>query len=247
MVNANDYIARVVSAIQQSKLARRTLHEFGESPIALARLIAEEATGLRELFQKAGDPAAPDEVIKRRNQLLDRYSENRQASLPSQLASVGNRLSQNELILLVALFEDQMKQIHREVLIQDPTCLNPERTVPLGKLFSDGIDAVLADEIEREVQSLDRKSVSERAKYFRERLQIDWVGGTAVPFVERVISLRNDILHSSIDRVVSNSQVEEARFVALTVPMHCCLCAAERFPLAFPGWITSRKESQHGA
>src|SRR5688572_7597790 len=58
MVNATAYIARIVSAIGQSKLARRALHEFRESPDAVAKLITEEADELQALFQKVRCTAA---------------------------------------------------------------------------------------------------------------------------------------------------------------------------------------------
>lgn len=249
MVNANQYLARVVSAIEQVKLARRTLVDFAKAPDAVSKFIAEETTELREVLGRLADRAAPEDAVKRRNELFERYVEGRHQSLSTQLVDVENRLNQNEVILLAALFENQMKQIHREVLRQDPSALKSDRTVPLGKLIAEGRDVIVEDEIEREVQALDRKSVADRAKYFRERLKIDWFGDTAVPLVERVLTLRNDLLHENPDMLVSTNDVEYARFVALAVPMYCCLRAADRFPSAFPGWIKSPAGGsvQHGA
>jgi hypothetical protein len=97
---------------------------------------------------------------------------------------------------------------------------------------------MIEEEIEREVQALDRKTVSDRAKYFEERLGIDWCGGHFLSFVSDAIELRNRLLHLEPDLQVSDAEVGKVRWITSMLPYYCCLKGSERFPAAFPGWIS---------
>ena len=50
---------------------------------------------------------------------------------PERHKDLENRLAQNEVILLVAVFEDLVKSVHREVLKQNPKLLDGTRQIPL--------------------------------------------------------------------------------------------------------------------
>ena len=236
MIDANQYLARMVSVIEQFKLARRMVDSFASSKDTLGGFAVEEAAELRAVFARVADSSASPEVVQRRTALMESYEDFALMRIPNRINDVANRLNQNELILLVALLEVQIKDIHREMLTQEPGLLKTDRTVPIGKLVSLGAQAIVAEEIEREVQSQDRRSTETKAEYFVKTLRLDWFDGTMVPLVDRVVKRRNELLHQDPDVVVSDVDVEYARFVSLTLPMYLCLRAAERHPLAFQGF-----------
>jgi len=158
-----------------------------------------------------------------------------------KVEDVLNRVNQNELILLVALFEMQMKDIHREILQQNRSLLNLDRQVPLGKIVAEGTEAVVQLEIEREVQSHDRKNCSERAAYFRQRLDLEWPDEVGPAVVGEVLELRNRLLHEDPDMSISADQLEEVKRVTLLLPINLCYACATKYPDGFhiwDGWIT---------
>jgi hypothetical protein len=86
-------------------------------------------------------------------------------------------------------------------------------------------------EIEREVQALDRESTEKKAIYFRKRLGINWFDGTIVPILDRVITLRNLILHEDPNRLVDESD----RVLLLVTSMAFChgCCRGNSIPDSF--------------
>jgi hypothetical protein len=105
--------------------------------------------------------------------------------------------------------------------------------VPIGRVIGTGWENVLLEEIEREVQSLDRKSVEDRAKYFRKTLNIDWFGGTIVPLLRKVILERNTVLHDDPDRQVDGMVVDLAHMVCVAIPWVSVAQAAVLYPGGF--------------
>lgn len=165
MVNGNEYLQRITSVFSQFQLARRAIDGFLKSEEAVVRFLHEE---LEKLGHRLVQGAEKHNVTLEGD---SSFASNRfrmdlsatRAELPKRLEEVEQRLRQNEVILLIALFENEMKEIHREILGQNPQLLKPDRQVPLGKLVSEGTKIVIESEIDREVQSLDRKSVEERS------------------------------------------------------------------------------------
>ena len=130
----------------------------------------------------------------------------------------------------MAIFEGFLKDLHREILKIRPDLLREERTIPLGKLVSQGADSVIAEEIEREVQTLDRQSVEKKADYFRDRLGISWFGHTIVPIMEAVIEARNEILHENADREITQFESIGLPIVTIALPLACTAQAAVLYP-----------------
>lgn len=237
MVDANAFMERLGSVAAQFTLARHMVSTFSENQDNVVVAAKEQSDELRKLIERLADLDAPSDVVQRGARLIEEYESQLPSMIARQMADVSNRLNQNELLLVVSLFESQMKNIHREILKQEPELLKPDRAVPLGRLLSLGLDAMIGEEIEREVQSLDRKNVKDRSIYFKDRLGVDWLNETVVPSVEGILELRNAILHNDPDRSVSANDVQEAKLVAIALPMYCCLRASERFPEAFPGFL----------
>jgi len=99
-------------------------------------------------------------------------------------------------------------------------------------LVAKGAEEVIETEIEREVQSLDRKSVEQRSKYFQEKLNLDWFNGTIVPILDQAIRYRNRILHEDVTAKVSDGDLTMAG-IAAVLPMWCCLQGVVLYPAGF--------------
>jgi hypothetical protein len=162
-----------------------------------------------------------------------KYFDSRKERIPEDLGKVENRINQNELIMRVTLLEGFLKEIHREVLRQKPALLRSDRQIPLGRLVALGPEKILEEEVEREVQSVDRKSIGDRAKYFLERLSIDWFDGTIVPLMEWAFGQRNEILHFNPDAEVSSKDLGRASVVGSAVPWVSVAQAAILYPGGF--------------
>jgi len=234
MIDGENLLKRFTSIHMQFELALRAVEGFKGSKEAVDKYSAQELDELRKLITEAPskdfDPSkhwafSPDGA--------DRYLKGLKEHLESQLADVVNRLRQNRLILLVTFAETFLKDVHREVLRQNPKLLKADRQVPLGKLVATSAEDIVNEEIEREVQSLDRKTLKEREAYFDKHLNINWFDGKILPLVEPVFGLRNRILHEDPDTRVSEQDVKLAHVVCLALPMGCLMQAAVLYPKGF--------------
>jgi len=167
-----------------------------------------------------------DEFIQRMN----KYVESLKGGFPDDKKDLENRLVQNEIILLVAVFEDQMKSIHREMLRQNPKLLSPDRDIKLGRLAEVGETAIIEEEIERAVNSLDRQNVADKAKAF-EKLGLKW--NTKVEDIERISGLRNEILHQDTNKEVTGWDLSHTRTLVASLPAYLCLKGNRLYPDAF--------------
>ena len=241
MVNGDEYLQRITSVFSQFQLARRAIDGFLKSDEAVVRFLHEE---LEKLGQRLVQGAEKHNVALEGDSSFasDRFRMDlsiARAELPKRLEEVEQRLRQNEVILLIALFENEMKEIHREMLRQNPQLLKPDRQVSLGKLVSQGTKNVIESEIDRDVQSLDRKSVEERAHYFQNHLNLDWFNGKVTPLVRVAVDCRNRILHETPNTEVPDFELMTAQFVAFHLPLYCCLQGAAEYPSGFTmgeGW-----------
>jgi hypothetical protein len=140
------------------------------------------------------------------------------------------RLDQNYLILTVALFETLMKDIHRAILRQTPTLLRGDRLIHLGAIVAKGTEAIIEEEIEREVLAIDRKSVQERVRYFDERLRVSWGPSEVVDHLVRIVGLRNRILHEEPDEPVPADVLSNLAGWVLVVSGFACQDVDKHYP-----------------
>lgn len=235
MIDGQSYFDRLAGINAQFDLTLRAINGFKGSNEAVSEYLADDLASLRGFltegaketgFDPAGHWAFSDDGSAK-------YLDGVKASLPVQLETVLNRIRQNHLILLVTCLEAALKDIHRAVLKKDPRLLKADRQIPLGKLTSQPLSEIVDEEIEREVQSLDRKSVRDRAEYFDKRLNVSWFDGTIVPLAEPIFELRNTILHEDPNATVSESDVRLAQVVCVSLPLGCIMQAAVLFPDTF--------------
>ena len=151
----------------------------------------------------------------------------------NRLGDVLHRLRQNEYVLQVALFETFIRELHRATLRADPSLLRPDRKIDLGKLIARGRDVVVEEEIEREVQGLDRKSSTDKCRYFRETLGVDWFDGKIVPLLDVALRIRNEILHENPDRQIDEFEYGLMHLVTVMLPLATVAQVAVLYPNAF--------------
>jgi len=233
-ITFDDYFDRLVAIQIQFKTAKRALRGFTDNPDTLKKYAEEELDDVRATIRRgAQEGSVVFEMWMHDEERAAKFLEGAKETAVRTLAEAGGRLAQYEYILTVTILESLLKDIHRAILTEAPRLLKEDRQIPLGKLVAKGGEEVLREEIEREVQMLDRKSVAEKAEYFSKRLGINWFGGTIVPIFEHVIRARNEMLHENPDRVVSEKDLLFSHLVVLSVPVATLAQAALLYPKAF--------------
>lgn len=129
----------------------------------------------------------------------------------------------SELLIRVALFESFMKDIHAEVLHAKPALLakiRPNREVKYEHIFTDRptFEAVLHQQILREVDEVDRVSFQKRADYFAKHLNLPLADEDTLEFVERMMNARNEISHENPLKTVSPADLDRAARVLRSIP-----------------------------
>jgi hypothetical protein len=236
MLSWGNYWRRSVDIFTQFDLAKKALAGFRDTPEALNKFAEKELENLRnELqghFEKKGKD--PQESWLYNETKVQDYLDDTIKIIPSRLDDVVNRINQNHLIMQVTIFETFMKDIHKEVLRQNPALLNPDRKVSLGRAVSKGLEKIIEEEIAREVHGLDRKSIDERCDYFKNKLGIDWsFDGTAIPVIESILESRNTILHEDPDLKIKEEDTIISMSICMGIIMVSIVQAHLHYPEAF--------------
>jgi hypothetical protein len=228
-LNWENYFERTISIRMQFELASKVFSTFKKTPEALKKYSDGELRHLREILQEHFDKSgkSPTEHWAFSEEGVRKYLNEVQSNVQEQLVNFENSIKQSELILRVSLFEIFMKEIHRHILKQKPTLLKADKQIPLGRALSLGFEKVINEEIEKEVHSLDK------AKYFKEKLGIDWFEGKAVPLLEHVIDVRNSILHEDPNRKVDEIDMGLTIMMCTAIPFVCIAQAAVLYPKGF--------------
>ncbi|MGB9074711.1 MAG: hypothetical protein WCC22_18890 [Terriglobales bacterium] len=221
MITWEAYFNRLAGLHLQFETARRALQIFGENRETVERHASEQLEELREMIRAAAKNKGkdPQSTWVYNEGAVAKYLHGTKENLIRTMIDVSGRLQQYEYILHVTVFESFMKDVHRAILASTPSLLRADRPVRLGKLVSKGRDEVVREEIEREVQQLDRKSTDEKAHYFLNRLGISWFDGNIVPILDGVIRLRNEMLHENPDRMVQDNELPLLNLVTTAVPL----------------------------
>jgi len=232
MLTWDSYFDRIVSLHLQFKTALRAFDGFKESEQAMRRYAESELEDVRKLVAEGAqrENIDPQSTWPYDKEAAAKYLDGTKERALETLKNLGERLQQYEFILRVAMFEGFMKDMHRAILSSRPVLLRPDRQIPFGKLISKGFDSVLQEEIEREIQILDRKSVAEKADYFLKRLGISWFEGSIVPMLDAVVRARNELLHENQDRRLTYGEVLFMELTTVSVPIATLAQSALLYP-----------------
>jgi hypothetical protein len=226
------YLQRLESIRVQFEFARSAIkgyidHVEMQEKIEQALQASETADEVIErLIEPSGTELSDEEFMK----MIDQYMESQKGNFPEKHKDLENRLAQNEIIIMVAVFEDVLKSIHREMLRQQPTLLSSDRQISLGRLAAFGGEKIIEEEIERAVQALDRQTVAEKAKVFQ-KIGLPW--NKKPEEVEDITRLRNEILHENVERQVSGWELHTCRKLVLRLPLHLFYLGWQLYPKTF--------------
>lgn len=235
MISGKEYSARIASIYMQFELSKKAITIFAESQNLIDAYLKLENDAFRSMMAE----------LSKKHTLLQHIDANAfecrlkaiedamRQQLPHTLQEAINRINQNEYILLVAVFESFMKDIHRGVLKHKPILLRADRSIPIGRLLSSGAERVVQEEIEREVGSLDRKKCEEKAEYFESHLGLPWPKEPLLNIICSGIVKRNTLLHENQDIQVTDTDVLFMRLACQVIPWYCVKKGIELYPEAF--------------
>lgn len=232
MVSWDDFFERIAQLRTQFRLAETAIQGWGQSQEMLEKFAQNSLVELRDMIRERteSNDSGKGWIFTDEARIND-YLQSVQVATSQKITEVKERLRQYEYILLVTLFENFLKTVHRKILETNRELLKPDRKIELGRLVIEGEEDILAKEVEREVRSLDRETIQKRADYFRHRLKIDWTfSGRIIPTAESVITLRNTILHEDPDRKVRGIDLEIATLVCTGVTFAAAAGAAVLYP-----------------
>src|SRR5713101_1860523 len=185
MITWESYLDRIVILQVQFETARKALSMFGNHNEMLEQYAANELDEFRKMIHEGAKQFGldPQSTWAYHEDATAKYLDSTKKAAISTLTDAGKRLQQYEYILRVTVFESFLKEVHRTILKAVPSLLKHDRQIDLGRLVSKSKDVVVHEEIEREVQTLDRESAKKKAEYFLKRLGINWFDGTIIPIL----------------------------------------------------------------
>jgi hypothetical protein len=230
MITFEAYFDRLVALHVQFNTARKAMDGFVKNSGTLEQYAAEDFAEMRGILTEAAKKQniSPESTWLYDNEAINKYLEGTKSHTIKMLTDAQQRLRQYEFILHVTILEDLMKEVHRELLTANPSLLREDRQIPLGRLVAKGGADVIREEIEREVQALDRESTKKKAEYFFERLGINWLPGVDVLHI--AIRLRNEMLHENPDRTVNELEYAIMQAASMFVPFLVIAQAALLYP-----------------
>jgi len=152
-----------------------------------------------------------EEAFKKQNYEFSGFHKHFLSYPKRQAEQLKNSMRQNSLIFILSTFEIFLNDLVRHILIHQPILIKSDRKIEIGRLVSLGTDALIKEEVERQVYALDRKSIKDRSIYFQDHLKLPW--GRDLSCTETIIKIndiRNDIIHKNTDLNVSEADLSEA-------------------------------------
>lgn len=220
MININNFIERIIGMFLQCRFATEAMNRLDGDDSGLSEHIERES---KEITEFLGYISSFRGVVKKRYlsadiQKLTEYWANKLSNDISKAYTANN---QNFIIMGLAIFESFLKDVHRAILFKEPKLLGAvrkARQIDLGRLVDSGYKKIIEEEIKREVASLDRKSIQDRAKYFAEHLRIPWSDGDElIEQLSDLNDLRNRILHENPDEEVSSDKILSALLLLIVI------------------------------
>ncbi|HUT09588.1 MAG TPA: hypothetical protein VMY42_03760 [Thermoguttaceae bacterium] len=131
------------------------------------------------------------------------FSTEQEKALPSTFDSYRNQVSQSAFLLGYSYFEAFLADLVREIYRHRPQMLPHEKQIKYSDVLRQhDLEGLIGQMIEREVIAIFYESAEGIAKYFEQRLQIQWPERDGKHMLERVSLVRNCIIHNAarVDR-----------------------------------------------
>lgn len=216
-LSSDKFIRRVIRLLQAWELSIRAVDSFRNSSELLDKYLDDQNTEVMDRLTSAARKAGEEITQLPSYRAFQNFRPEEVKLLHTQLDGVIENIHAAYLINFAAILEDHIKQCARVLLLDNPLLLDAQRQVPLGKLISIGSNKIITQEVERVVQSLDRKSVSERVEFFNKSFGIDFFGQPGNKLLVLLVERRNQLLHEEPGSGVSKSEAEFAYFTCLSI------------------------------
>ncbi len=227
-ISLDDYVPRWESIHFQYLFINWAIDHLKRDPKAQEDYVRLAEEGKKDLKKyRAEGGAASNEIEGSVRDILSRAA--------FSLIAAENANRQNLIILQIAQFESFYKDIHRQILKFNLNLLREDRQIPLGKIINRGHQEILEEEVSREVDILDRKSLENKIKYFINRLGVskEHLDGPFTRHLDEAISLRNRILHESCEMEITEKQVNEAEISCLIIGIFLFQNSWQKYPEIF--------------
>jgi len=175
-ISWNNFERCVIELHMSWKLSILAIQGFKDSGEALDSYLTEDYQDFIGLLSESAKTSGKQITDFPAYQTFDEFKPERSEVLHRELCSVIRNIHATYLVNFVAILEDHIKQCARILLLDNPRTLDSQRQIPLGRLISMGKDEVILQEVERCVQSLDRKSVEKRVNFFNKNFGLDFFG-----------------------------------------------------------------------
>ena len=216
-ISWDNFERRVIKFHMSWKLSIRAIEGFKESGEALDSYFTEDYQDFIGLLSKTAKTSGKQITDFPAYRTFDKFKPGRSEILHRELDSVIRNIHAAYLLNFVAILEDHIKQCARVLLLDNPRILDSQRHIPLGKLISMGKDEVILQEVERCVQSLDRKSVEERVDFFNKNFGIDFFGEPGKTLLKSLTDKRNKLLHEEPGKGVSKMDADLSCFLCFSI------------------------------
>jgi hypothetical protein len=213
----DNFERRVIELHMSWKLSIRAIEGFKESGEALGSYLTEDYQDFIGLLSKVAKTSGKQIIDFPAYQTFDKFKPRRSEILHRELDSVIRNIHAAYLVNFVAILEDHIKQCARVLLSDNPQILGSQRQIPLGKLISMGKDEVILQEVERCVQSLDRKSIEERVDFFKKNFGLDFFEEPGKNLLKSLSDKRNRLLHEDPGTGASKIDVDLSFFLCFSI------------------------------
>jgi len=213
-----DGYAEKIGQLHESwRLAIRAIKGFIENDTAFDSYLFEDYNDFIKILTETAELNGKNITDFPSYQLYDDFKVSRAPYRKDQIEEIIEHINSSFYITFFAVLEDQLKMAIRVLLWDNPTILDSQRTVPLGKLLMEGYEKVVSDEIERQIAILDRKNIGERLNFMNSTFGIDLFGEPGIYFVNKLNNKRNELLHEKPGIGITSSETTEAFFFAFAI------------------------------
>ena len=232
MINISLFTDRIVTMLEQYHIASLAAKHMSESSDALTAYSRAKARELHDFLSISKHKEVFNNT-KLATESLSETSDRLKVKAARSLADYQSTLRQYTLVLLYSAWEAFLKDAIRELLRQYPSLLKEDRTIPLGKLVSKGEKAVLYDEVEREIDALDRKEIGARLNHISSVYGlVEAFDPARISVFKRSSEQRNQILHHSSRPSIKEHTLNQLAIAATIAANRLGKVIKKKFPKA---------------
>jgi hypothetical protein len=138
MINPDAFQKRIGEIAAQRNLAEHALETLLMNDEAIEDFASKQLSIIQETLKKSAAYVRLDVVQSWpfSEKGIESFKSGTRSTFPIRVEELRNRLRQNQLILYHAVTESFLKDIHREVVRQDPSLLNPKRKIELQEVLN---------------------------------------------------------------------------------------------------------------